>query len=173
MGEVYRARDTRLGRDVALKVVAADAAADSGRLARFEQEARATAALNHPHIVAVFDIGQSGQGPYIVSDLLEGETLRERLTHGRVPSRTAVEWGVQIARALAAAHDKGIVHRDLKPENVFITRDGTAKVFDFGLAKLKPTRSQFWQSALRRPGARSHRPRLSPSSAASSSGNTR
>ncbi len=141
MGEVYRARDTRLGRDVALKVIAADVAADSGRLARFEQEARAAAALNHPHIVAVFDIGQSEHGPYIVSELLEGETLRERLTYGRVPSRTAVEWGVQIARALAAAHDKGIVHRDLKPENVFITRDGTAKVFDFGLAKLKPTPS--------------------------------
>ncbi len=138
MGEVYRAHDARLGRDVALKVIAAEVAGDRDRLARFEQEARATAALNHPHIVAVFDVGQSEQGPYIVSELLDGETLRERMTRRRVPTRTAVEWVVQMARALAAAHDRGVIHRDLKPENVFITRDGTAKVLDFGLAKLKP-----------------------------------
>ena len=139
MGEVYRAHDARLGRDVALKVIAAEVAGDRDRLARFEQEARATAALNHPHIVAVFDVGQSEQGPYIVSELLDGETLRERMTRRRVPTRTAVEWVVQMARALAAAHDRGVISRDLKPENVFITRDGTAR-----------SSTQAWPSSSRR-----------------------
>ncbi len=139
MGEVYRARDTRLGRDVAVKVIAAESATDPDRLARFEQEARAAAALNHPNILAVFDIGpgSAAHGPYIVSELLEGETLGARLARGRLPVRTAIELATQVARALAAAHDKGIVHRDLKPDNIFVTRDGTAKVLDFGLAKLR------------------------------------
>ncbi len=139
MGEVYRARDTRLGREVAVKVIAADSATDPDRLARFEQEARAAAALNHPNILAVFDIGPGSaeHGPYIVSELLEGETLGARIARGRLPVRTAIELATQVARALAAAHDKGIVHRDLKPDNIFVTRDGTAKVLDFGLAKLR------------------------------------
>jgi eukaryotic-like serine/threonine-protein kinase len=142
MGEVYRARDVRLGRDVAIKVLPADVAEDPQRLQRFEQEARAAAALNHPNILAVHDIGQhpstgSGQAsPYIVSELLQGETLRQRLEDGGVPVRRAIEYAIQIARGLAAAHDKGIVHRDLKPENIFITTDDRVKILDFGLAKL-------------------------------------
>ena len=136
MGEVYRARDPRLGREVAIKVLA-PGVADAERLRRFEQEARAAAALNHPNILAVYDIGQHDGAPYIVSELLEGETLRERLiAGGALPLRKAIEYGVQIARGLAAAHEKGIVHRDLKPENVFVTRDGRVKILDFGLAKL-------------------------------------
>jgi serine/threonine protein kinase/Tol biopolymer transport system component len=148
MGEVYRARDTRLGRDVAIKLLPPEFSADPDRLERFELEARATAALSHPNILAVYDIGQysSGAGPaspYIVSELLEGQTLRERLRPNRgaeraeaLSPRRAVEWAVQIARGLAASHEKGIAHRDLKPENVFITSDGRVKILDFGLAKL-------------------------------------
>jgi hypothetical protein len=136
MGEVYRARDPRLGRDVAVKVLPAAFSADPERLHRFEQEARAAAALNHPNILAVYDIGQHDGAPYIVSELLEGETLRERLNGGALPVRKAVEFAVQIAHGLAAAHEKGIVHRDLKPENVFVTSDGRVKILDFGLAKL-------------------------------------
>jgi serine/threonine protein kinase/Tol biopolymer transport system component len=135
MGEVYRARDVRLARDVALKVLRADMMSDD-QLRRFEHEAKAAGALNHPNIVAVYDTGQSGDAPYIVSELLEGETLRERLATGSLGVRRATEYGAQIARGLAAAHDRGIVHRDLKPENVFITRDGLAKILDFGIAKL-------------------------------------
>src|SRR5262245_32657615 len=136
MGEVYRARDTRLGRDVALKVLPAAAAGDPERLRRFEQEARATAALNHPNLLAVFDIGADAGVNYLVSELLEGETLRDRLRAGPLPARKTAEYGAQIARGLAAAHDKGIVHRDLKPENLFVTRDGRVKILDFGIAKL-------------------------------------
>jgi Tol biopolymer transport system component len=136
MGEVYRARDPRLGRDVAIKVLPAAFSADPERLHRFEQEARAAAALNHPNILAVYDIGQHDGAPYIVSELLEGETLRERLSGGALPVRKAVEYAVQIAHGLAAAHEKGITHRDLKPENVFVTSDGRVKILDFGLAKL-------------------------------------
>ena len=136
MGEVYRARDPRLKRDVAIKVLPPSFSSDPQRLQRFEQEAHATAALNHPNILAVHDIGQQDGAPYIVSELLEGETLGEKLRAGPVPVRKAIEYAQQIARGLAAAHDKGIVHRDLKPENVFITRDGRAKILDFGLAKL-------------------------------------
>jgi hypothetical protein len=143
MGEVYRARDTRLGRDVAIKVIPPAYSADADRLQRFEQEARAAALLNHPNILAVFDVGtyvsSTGSGPaspYIVSELLEGETLRERLAAGPLPVRKAIDFGIQMAQALAAAHEKGIIHRDLKPENIFINRDGRAKVLDFGLAKL-------------------------------------
>ena len=148
MGEVYRARDTRLGRDVAIKVIPPGFSADPDRLQRFEQEAHAAAALNHPNILAVYDVGThdpsagSGQAvPYIVSELLEGETLRERLSAGPLPVRKAIELGIQIAQALAAAHEKGIVHRDLKPENIFINKDGRAKVLDFGLAKLTQSES--------------------------------
>src|SRR3954463_7897899 len=136
MGEVYRACDPRLGREVAIKVLSAGSAPDSERLRRFEQEARATAALNHPNILAVFDIGSQDNSPYIVSELLDGETLRSRLMGGPLPVRKAVDYALQIVRGLAAAHDHGIFHRDLKPENIFITRDGHVKILDFGLAKL-------------------------------------
>ncbi|HUL79815.1 MAG TPA: protein kinase [Vicinamibacteria bacterium] len=136
MGEVYRARDTRLGREVALKVIPEDLARDRDRLGRFEREARATAGLSHPNILALFDVGVEGEVHYIVEELLEGQTLRERLRHGKLPVREAVAYGVQIAQALAVAHEHGIVHRDLKPENVFLTRDSRVKVLDFGLAKL-------------------------------------
>ncbi len=147
MGEVYRARDTRLGRDVALKVLPDLFAADRDRLHRFEQEARTVAALNHPNIVALFDTGEQDGAPYLVSELLEGETLRDKLRAGPLPSRRAVEYGSQIAEGLAAAHDKGIIHRDLKPENVFITKDGRVKILDFGLAKLARSEAQQAASA--------------------------
>jgi serine/threonine protein kinase len=135
MGEVYRARDTKLGRHVAVKVVPERVAADATARGRFEREARAVAALSHPNILAIFDFGQSDGTTYAVMELLEGETLRERLEAGALPLRKAVEYGQQIAQGLAAAHDKGIVHRDLKPENVFVTGDGRVKILDFGLAR--------------------------------------
>jgi len=135
MGEVYRARDTRLAREVAIKVLPESVANDADRLQRFEQEARAVAALNHPNIMSVHDIGTQDGTHYMVTELLEGETLRERLTGGALPSRRAVECAIQAAQGLAAAHEKGIVHRDLKPENLFITKDGRMKILDFGLAK--------------------------------------
>jgi serine/threonine protein kinase/Tol biopolymer transport system component len=136
MGEVYRSKDTRLGRDVAIKVLPELLAEDADRLRRFEQEARAVAALNHPNILGIHDIGTHKGAPFLVSELLEGETLREKLEAGPLPVRRAIEYALGIAQGLAAAHDKGIVHRDLKPENVFLTRDGRVKVLDFGLAKL-------------------------------------
>jgi serine/threonine protein kinase len=136
MGEVFRARDTRLGRDVAVKVLPASLSADAERLRRFEQEARAAGVLNHPGITAVFDVGTHEGAPFLVQELLEGETLRAALAGGRLPVRKAVDYAIQIAKGLAAAHEKGIVHRDLKPENVFLTRDGRVKILDFGLAKL-------------------------------------
>ncbi|MEO8727295.1 MAG: protein kinase [Acidobacteriaceae bacterium] len=136
MGEVFRARDTRLGRDVAIKVLPVAFSADPERLRRFEQEACAAAALNHPALMAIYDIGTENGAPYIVSELLEGATLRHCLRDGRMPLRKAIEYAAQMAHGLAAAHEKGIVHRDLKPENIFITRDGRAKILDFGLAKL-------------------------------------
>src|SRR5215469_11121550 len=139
MGEVFRAADTRLGRDVALKVLPRQFAADADRLHRFEQEARAVAALNHPNILAVFDAGQQDGSSFLVSELLEGESLRAALDRGALPPRKTIEYGVQIAQGLAVAHAKGIVHRDLKPENIFITKDGRVKILDFGLAKLAPT----------------------------------
>jgi serine/threonine protein kinase/tetratricopeptide (TPR) repeat protein len=141
MGEVYRARDSRLGRDVAIKVLPSFLSADSERLRRFEQEARAAAALNHPNILAVFQMGTYEGAPYLVSELLEGETLREPIRRGRLAVRKAIDYGVQIARGLAAAHEKGIVHRDLKPENSFVTKDGRVKILDFGLAKLTQPQS--------------------------------
>jgi len=136
MGEVYRARDTRLDRIVAVKVLPPSFTADADRLRRFEQEARSVAALNHPNILAVHDIGTHDGTPYMVSELLEGETLRERLQGAVLSQRKAIEFAVQIAQGLAAAHDKGIVHRDLKPDNIFLTKDGRVKILDFGLAKI-------------------------------------
>jgi eukaryotic-like serine/threonine-protein kinase len=136
MGEVYQARDLRLRRDVAIKVLPSFVSSDPERLRRFEQEASAAAALNHPNILAVYQMGTHGGAPYLVSELLEGETLREQIKRGRLAVRKAIDYAVQIARGLAAAHEKGIVHRDLKPENLFVTKDGRVKILDFGLAKL-------------------------------------
>jgi hypothetical protein len=136
MGEVYRARDTRLGRDVAVKVLPASLASDSDRLHRFENEARAAARLNHPNVLQIYDVGRHEGHPYLVTEYLEGETLRERLANGPLGSRRAIEFGIGVAQGLAAAHDEGIVHRDLKPENLFLTKDGRVKILDFGLAKL-------------------------------------
>ena len=135
MGEVFRARDTKLDREVAVKVLPARLAEDEEALARFEREAKSVAAISHPGILAIHDFGSEGGTAYAVMELLEGETLRQRLAAGALPVRKAVEYAVQLAQALAAAHDKGIVHRDLKPENVFVTREGRLKVLDFGLAK--------------------------------------
>jgi serine/threonine protein kinase len=142
MGEVYRARDERLGRDVAIKVLPAHFANDQDRLRRFEQEALATSALNHPNILTIYDIGTDEGTPYIVAELLEGEELREHLSHGAIASRKAIEYAIQIASGLAAAHAKAIVHRDLKPENIFIAADGRVKILDFGLAKLRLQRGE-------------------------------
>ena len=136
MGEVYRARDTRLNRSVAIKVMPEASASEPDLLRRFEQEARAVAALNHPNVLAIYDIGLHNRTPYIVSELLEGSTLRQQLASSALSLRKSVDYGVQIARALSTAHAKGIVHRDLKPENLFVTKDGQVKVLDFGLAKL-------------------------------------
>src|SRR5664279_596311 len=137
MGEVYRARDSVLKREVAIKVLPSFVSQDPDRLRRFQQEAQAAAALNHPNILAVFQFGSFEGSPYLVSELLEGETLRQLLQRGPLTVRKAIDIGVQVAHGLAAAHDKGIVHRDLKPENLFVTKDGRVKILDFGLAKLK------------------------------------
>src|SRR6266705_2029574 len=140
MGEVFRARDTRLNRDVAVKVLPKDFVADADRLRRFEQEAKTLAALNHPNVLTIHDAGVHEGAPYLVSELLEGETLREVLgstSTTALPVRKATEYALQIAHGLAAAHGKGITHRDLKPENIFVTKDGRLKILDFGLAKLK------------------------------------
>jgi|HubBroStandDraft_6_1064221.scaffolds.fasta_scaffold55769_1 Tol biopolymer transport system component len=136
MGEVYRARDSRLGREVAIKILPESFATDAERLRRFEQESHAVAAINHPNILAIYDVGTRDGAPYLVSELLEGESLRALLEKGPIPQRKAVEYAVQIANGLAAAHDKGIVHRDLKPDNLYVCRDGRVKILDFGLAKL-------------------------------------
>jgi serine/threonine-protein kinase len=136
MGEVYRARDDRLRRDVAVKVLPESVAQDPDRLRRFEQEAFAASALNHPNILTIHDTGSEAGAPYVVFELLEGQTLRERLGAGALLEGQAIEYAVQIANGMAAAHEKGIVHRDLKPENIFVTRDGLVKILDFGLAKL-------------------------------------
>jgi eukaryotic-like serine/threonine-protein kinase len=137
MGVVYRAHDTRLGRDAAVKVLPDDVATDTERLNRFEREARAAGALAHPNVVVVHDVGNAGGAAFVVMELLEGQTLREGLRSGPLSPRKAVELAAQIAHGLAAAHGRGIVHRDLKPENLFVTRDGRLKVLDFGLAKLR------------------------------------
>jgi Tol biopolymer transport system component len=136
MGEVYRARDPRLARDVAIKLIAHTFATDASRVTRFEQEARAVGQLNHPNILAVYDVGVHADTPYIVSELLEGESLRTRLEGGALAARKAVDYARQIAEGLAAAHEKGIVHRDLKPDNLFVLSEGRVKILDFGLAKL-------------------------------------
>jgi eukaryotic-like serine/threonine-protein kinase len=139
MGEVYRAKDPRLSREVAIKVLPATFSQDADRLRRFEQEAKAAGVLNHPNITAVYDVGEVDGAPYVVQELLEGETLRSALAGGKLSTRRATEYAMQIAHGLAAAHDKGIVHRDLKPENLFVTKDGRVKILDFGLAKLTQT----------------------------------
>jgi eukaryotic-like serine/threonine-protein kinase len=136
MGEVYRARDPVLKREVAIKILPSFVSQDPDRLRRFEQEAQAAAALNHPNILAVYQFGVFQGAPYLVSELLEGHTLRHLLQHGPMPVRKAIDHGVQIPHGLAAAHEKGIVHRDLKPENLFVAKDGRVKILDFGLAKL-------------------------------------
>ena len=136
MGEVYRARDSALRREVAIKVLPSFVSRDPDRLHRFEQEAQAAAALNHPNILAVHQFGVFEGAPYLVSELLEGTTLRQLMQRGPIPVRKAIDYGVQIAHGLAAAHEEGIVHRDLKPENLFVTKDGRVKILDFGLAKL-------------------------------------
>jgi serine/threonine protein kinase len=146
MGEVYLAQDTRLDRPVALKFLSPELAADRGRLRRFHQEARAASSLNHPHIVVVHDFGEVDGRPYIVTEFIEGETLRHRLRQGALPLRDVVEIGVQVASALAAAHARGLVHRDIKPENIMLRPDGYAKVVDFGLAKLAGATGQSDQS---------------------------
>jgi Tol biopolymer transport system component len=151
MGEVYRAKDPRLGRDVAIKVLPASFSQDVDRLRRFEQEARAAGVLNHPNITAVYDIGTHDGAPYVVQELLEGDTLRTALSGGKLPQRKAIDHALQIAHGLAAAHEKGIVHRDLKPENLFVTNDGRVKILDFGLAKL--TLSEAGPEASRMPTA--------------------
>jgi serine/threonine protein kinase len=137
MGEVYRARDTRLDRKVALKVLSPGATIDSERLMRFAREARTGALLNHPNIVVVYDVGSQEGTPFVVSELLHGETLRERMKEGALPASVAVKYALQVARGLGAAHKQGIVHRDLKPENIFITEDDRVKILDFGLAKCR------------------------------------
>jgi serine/threonine protein kinase len=140
MGEVYRARDTRLGRDVAVKVLPGDLASDPDRRRRFELEARAVAALSHANIVALYDVGTHEGTSFLVSELLDGETLADTLAGGALAVGKAVDVGIQVARGMAAAHARGIVHRDLKPSNVFLTRDGQVKLLDFGIAKqVEPT----------------------------------
>jgi eukaryotic-like serine/threonine-protein kinase len=136
MGEVYRARDTRLGREVAVKVLPAEVASDSSRLKRFETEARSASALNHPNIVTIYDIGSKESVSYIAMELVEGKTLRELVSAGSLPIKKLLQIGTQMAEGLARAHEAGIVHRDLKPENVMVTKDGLVKILDFGLAKL-------------------------------------
>src|SRR5881296_3227294 len=138
MGEVYRARDTRLDREVAIKVLPEHLAKDPQALARFEREAKAVAALSHPNILALYDVGAHQGVSYAVTELLEGETLRTRLAQSPIPWRKVVEIGTAVAEGLAAAHSKGIIHRDLKPENIFLTSDGRVKILDFGLARWKP-----------------------------------
>jgi serine/threonine protein kinase len=140
MGEVYLARDTQLGRDVAIKVLPSTYSQDRERLHRFEQEACAASALNHPNILSIYDVGMHDGSPYVFSELLEGQTLRHRIGGTRMSPRKIVDCALQIARGLAAAHDKGIVHRDLKPDNVFITNDGRVKILDF--AESLPARYQ-------------------------------
>jgi eukaryotic-like serine/threonine-protein kinase len=137
MGEVFRARDERLGREVALKIIRPASSDNPDHLRRFEQEARAAAALNHPNILAIYDVGFQGETPYIVSELLQGKTLRVRLSEGSIPVREATDYALQIAHGLIAAHERHIVHRDLKPENLFLTNDGRIKILDFGVAKLQ------------------------------------
>ena len=157
MGEVWRARDTRLNREVAIKVLPEKVARDPEALARFEREAKAVAALSHPNVLGLFDLGRDGETVYAVTELLVGETLRERLQEGPLPQRKALEYALQVAQGLAAAHEKGVVHRDLKPENLFLTSDGRVKILDFGLAKMPEPAAENTRSptavAVTEPGA--------------------
>src|SRR5205823_1564562 len=139
-------------RDVAIKVLTGLTISDHERLQRFEQEARATGMLNHPNLLTIYDVGKEGDAPYIVSELLEGETVRERLNRGALAPRRGIDAALQIAQGLAAAHEKGVIHRDLKPENIFLTRDGRAKILDFGIAKLAPSAEGAFQGAATEPG---------------------
>src|SRR5437899_2016197 len=141
MGEVYRARDTRLERSVALKILPTTFTGDANRLQRFEHEARILSALNHPNLLAIHDVGAQNGTHYLVSEFLEGQTLREKISGGPLPQRRVTEYALEIAKGLAAAHLKGIVHRDLKPDNIFLTADGRVKILDFGLARFKPPES--------------------------------
>ena len=136
MGEVYLARDIEIGRDVAVKVLPPTFSTDQDRLRRFQQEACAAGALNHPNILSIYDVGKHDGSPYVVSELLEGETLRKRIAGTSLAQRRAIDYALQVANGLAAAHEKGIIHRDLKPDNIFVTNDGRVKILDFGLAKL-------------------------------------
>src|SRR5512146_1568853 len=140
MGEVWRARDRRLARDVALKILPPHLCSDEVALRRFEREAQSVASLSHPNVVAIFDVDLDHETPFVVTELLEGETLRNRLRRGPLDWRETSRIGAQVAAGLAAAHDRGIIHRDLKPENVFLTTDGRVKILDFGLAKPRATR---------------------------------
>src|SRR5450830_1384193 len=160
MGEVYRARDTKLHREVAIKVLPELLSKDPGALARFEREAHAVAALNHPNILSIHDFGNENGVAYAVTELLVGETLRARIEEGPLAQRRSVEIAIQIAKGLAAAHEKGIVHRDLKPENLFLTKDGRVKILDFGLAKL----TEIEGSGGSRRTCRPRRPARSPAS---------
>jgi len=139
MGEIYRARDTRLGREAAIKVLPPAYSSDPESLKRFEKEARAASALNHPNIVTVYDVGRQDSLSFIAMELVEGRNLREVLARGPLPLRKTLEIGEQIAEGLAAAHERGLVHRDLKPQNVMVTREGRVKILDFGLAKQSNT----------------------------------
>src|SRR5438132_8223950 len=144
MGEVYRGLDPRLRREVAIKILPASLFFDPVRRRRLEQEARAAGALNHPNLLTIYELGFHDDAPFIVSELLVGETLRSKLGSGPLPLRQATDYALQIARGLAAAHDQGIRHRDLQPENIFITSDGRVKILDFGLAKVnEPMRNEF------------------------------
>ena len=137
MGEVWRAVDERLGREVAVKVLPDRLVSEPAAVVRLEREARAVAALSHPNILALYDVGRTEGVFYVVTELLRGVSLRTRLAEGPLPTRIAVEYGLQIAQGLAAAHDRGLVHRDIKPENIFVTHDGHIKILDFGLARLE------------------------------------
>src|SRR5690242_10261437 len=141
MGEVYKARDTRLSRDVAIKILPESFAADANRLRRFQFEAQSAGALNHPNILAIYDVGTYEGTPYLISELLEGESLSHRLKYGKLSVNRAVDYGRQVTAGLAAAHAKGITHRDIKPANIFITKDGRVKLLDFGIAKLTAPKS--------------------------------
>src|SRR6202166_1283896 len=144
MGEVYRARDTRLDRSVAIKILSAAFSADCDRLDRFEQEARSASALNHPNIVTIYELGQDGSTHYIAMELVEGKTLRELLVSGLLPMRKAIEIAAQVAEGLTKAHEAGITHRDLKPENLMVSHDGFVKILDFGLATLTSPSGEYF-----------------------------
>ena len=160
MGEVYRARDMRLERTVALKILPTTFAGDADRLQRFEHEARILSALNHPNLLAIHDVGAQNGTHYLVSEFLEGQTLREKMSSDPLPQRRVIEYALEIARGLAAAHEKGIVHRDLKPDNIFLTKDGRLKILDFGLAKqsfmasTSPNKARPWPRRRRPPRER-------------------